>query len=158
MKPFNDGSGTSIIAKGPKLILNPKAAEQIGLALHELGTNAVKHGALSVQAGSVRIGWEFEGPASEERMFRFTWKECGGPPVSEPQRHGFGLVLITKVVPSTLQGTVTLRFERQGLTCDLLVPAENVLPIVSGVTAMAMARSETSPRRTKIVDPASEHM
>src|SRR5262249_11691699 len=75
MKPFNDGTGASIIADGPALVLNPRAAEQIGLALHELGTNAVKHGALSMRGGMVRIVWDLERHESGAPQFRLTWKE-----------------------------------------------------------------------------------
>lgn len=117
----------SVLIEGPELKLNPKAAEQIGLALHELGTNAVKHGALSVPRGVVKIGWELETGGPYKGRSRIIWKEVGGPPVERPQRHGFGDLVITKLVPVSLRGTASLEFEPEGVKWVLLVPSSSVL-------------------------------
>src|SRR5260370_11987813 len=89
LAPFHNVDNNSVLIEGPELKLNPKAAEQIGLALHELGTNAVKHGALSVPTGVVKIGWELETGGPHKGRSRIIWKEVGGTLVEQPQRHGF---------------------------------------------------------------------
>src|SRR5260370_30870386 len=76
--------GSRIAVHGRKLHLNAAAAQAIGLALHELGTNAGKYGALSVDAGRVAVGWRFDG-----NIFAMSWTERNGPPVSPPERRGF---------------------------------------------------------------------
>jgi len=148
MRPFTDGAESSIIVEGPSLVLNPQAAEQIGLALHELGTNAVKHGALSVEVGSVEIRWDIERGEHGESLFRLDWQEAGGPRISRPERVGFGHVLLTRVVPETLRGRATLDFNPEGLRFALLAPTRYVLPIVKGVTAMAIERTADASARS----------
>jgi two-component sensor histidine kinase len=107
--------------------LNPKAAEQIGLAVHELGTNAVKHGALSTPKGVVKIRWEQEKSGRPKALLRIIWKEIGGPPVEQPQRQGFGEVVLTKLVPVSLQGTASLEFEPEGVKWVLVAPSSSLL-------------------------------
>lgn len=124
--PFHNMGEVSIVAEGPDLRLNPKAAEQIGLALHELGTNAPKHGALSVATGVVRIQWEIETYATRQCL-RFTWREIGGPRIDQPQRDGFGKLMITKLVPQSLQGKASLEFEPEGVRWVLIAPSASVL-------------------------------
>jgi two-component sensor histidine kinase len=116
----------SIVAEGPDLKLNPNAVQQIGLALHELGTNATKHGALSVAKGTVLINWEIETHATRQCL-RFTWKEIGGPHIEEPRRDGFGKVMITKLVPKSLQGSASLEFEPEGVRWVLTAPSASIL-------------------------------
>jgi two-component sensor histidine kinase len=122
LAPFHNLDDNSVLIEGPELKLNPKAAEQIGLALHELGANAVKHGALSVPTGVVKIGWELQPGHS-----RIIWKEVGGPRVEQHPRHGFGDLVITKLVPMSLRGTASLEFEPEGIKWVLLVPSSSVL-------------------------------
>jgi two-component sensor histidine kinase len=105
--------------------LNPKAAEQIGLALHELGTNAVKHGALSVPTGVVTIRWDLE--TGHNPVLRFTWEEVGGPRVEQPQRQGFGDVVLTEIVPLSLRGNASLAFEPEGVKWVLLASSSSIL-------------------------------
>ena len=95
--------------------------------MHELGTNAVKHGALSVSTGVVKIGWELEPGGPHKGHSRIIWKEVGGPRVEQPQRHGFGDLVITKLVPVSLRGTASLEFEPEGVKWVLLVPSSSVL-------------------------------
>jgi two-component sensor histidine kinase len=127
LMPFHNLGESSVVVEGPELKLNPKAAEQIGLALHELGTNAVKHGALSVPSGRVKIRWELKTGDLYNPLLCITWKEVGGPRVEQPQRQGFGDVVLTKVVPLSLRGTASLDFQPEGVTWVLLISSHNVL-------------------------------
>jgi PAS domain S-box-containing protein len=105
---------------GPKVILTPKAVQNLGLALHELGTNAVKYGALSVPAGRVRVNWAIEGDS-----LRVVWKEQGGPPVPPPRRQGFGRVVAEQLLSTALGATVDTNFATDGLEWTLVMAAEH---------------------------------
>lgn len=108
---------------GPPLDVVPVAAESIGMALHELATNAVKYGALSAPDGHVRIEW---GQADCGGL-RMSWSESGGPPVSEPATRGFGSRLIADVPRGKLRAEVSMAYDPQGLRWDMACPAEGVL-------------------------------
>jgi two-component sensor histidine kinase len=89
------------------------------MALHELATNATKYGALSNEAGQVRIVWErLEGDLP--KRFRLCWKESGGPPVNPPKQKGFGSLLIERAIQNQL-GQAQLDFDRNGLVCSMEV-------------------------------------
>jgi len=127
LAPFHNVDNNSVVIEGPELKLNPKAAEQIGLALHELGTNAVKHGALSVPTGVVTIRWDLETGEAHNPVLRFTWEELGGPRVEQPQRQGFGDVVLTEIVPLSLRGKASLAFEPEGVKWVLLASSSSIL-------------------------------
>ena len=109
---------------GPELLLAPRSAQTLGLILHELATNAAKHGALAAPEGSVRLAWEAAGGG--ERL-RLEWREAGGPAVRPPERHGFGRTLIEEIVRHELKGTADLRFAPEGVIYRLDVPIAGVL-------------------------------
>jgi two-component sensor histidine kinase len=132
------------------LILGPKAVDQIGLALHELGTNAVKHGALSVGTGTVRITWALEPDEFDQERLRLTWKESGGPPVIQPQCAGFGSLLITRIVPAALRGTAMLDFEPDGLKWVLLAPWAHT--VISSASITRGGRAHAAPRERNVAD------
>lgn len=112
MRPFDETNSHRIDAAGPPIVLKPDAVQHLGLALHELATNASKHGALSTPGGEVVIRWQAEAP--EDRI-RFSWCEKGGPPVIPPQRQGFGRVVIEQIVPRALNGSGSLDFSPSGV-------------------------------------------
>jgi PAS domain S-box-containing protein len=118
---FADLLGSRIIVRGVPVCLNAAAAQAIGLAIHELATNAGKYGALSVDAGHVDVCWHVDGAA-----FAMTWSECNGPPVSPPERRGFGSIVIDTMVKQTLNGEVRLDYAASGVVWNLTCPAENV--------------------------------
>jgi PAS domain S-box-containing protein len=99
---------------GEPLWLTPRAALALALALHELGTNAAKYGALSTESGRVSIAWREAGP-----RLLIDWKEEGGPAVSRPSRRGFGTRLIEQGLAGDLQGSARLLFEPDGLRCTI---------------------------------------
>ncbi len=110
--------------EGPELRLQPKAALALALVLHELATNAVKYGALSIPAGRVRIRWQVE--ENSVHGFSLRWEESGGPPVVAPRRRGFGSKLIEQGLAQDLAARVNLRFAAQGLLCTLDAPLAEV--------------------------------
>jgi two-component sensor histidine kinase len=119
---FADLVGTRIATQGPKLRLNPSCAQAIGLALHELGTNAGKYGALSTDRGRVDVCWNFS-----DNTFTMSWTEREGPPVSAPTRRGFGTTVVERMTERSLGGAVDLDFAPSGLTWCLTCPAGNAL-------------------------------
>ncbi len=112
--------GKQITLDGPPVNLAPQVAQTIGMALHELATNAGKYGALSSEAGKVAISWKVDEDASK---FEIRWVEQDGPPVVPPQSKRFGSTVINQMTRSVLNADVRLDFEPDGvrwhLLCDL---------------------------------------
>jgi PAS domain S-box-containing protein len=135
LSPFLATKEDRLELAGPAITLTPTAAEQIGLALHELATNAAKHGALSALSGKVRVQWELENNGPDGETLRFCWREHGGPAVTAPARQGFGHLVITKAVPATLQGKARLEFLEAGVEWTLVAPVPNM--VVGSVMASA---------------------
>ncbi|WP_337191303.1 CHASE domain-containing protein [Parapontixanthobacter aurantiacus] len=121
LAPYAQTSENMIDRSGPDVELAPNDALSLGMALHELATNAAKYGALSKQTGRVRITWEL----IEEGLARLDWVETGGPPVSDTRERGFGTDLIEKIVAHELRNPVDLVFDPTGVRCSLLVPVRN---------------------------------
>lgn len=113
VSPFRTRSDCFVI-EGPDLRLQSKTAISLALTLHELGTNAVKYGALSNAAGRVELQWRLE----EDRM-KLVWRESGGPTVVPPSRRGFGSRLIERSLASELSGRVTIDFRPEGVVCTI---------------------------------------
>jgi PAS domain S-box-containing protein len=114
--------GSRIAVHGPKLRLKAASAQPIGLALHELATNAGKYGALSTDTGRVDISWGIEG-----NTFSMSWTEREGPPVSASKRCGFGTIVMEAMVERSVDGAVELDYAPSGLSWRLVCPAANVL-------------------------------
>jgi PAS domain S-box-containing protein len=119
---FVDLIGSRITMQGPKLRLNPASAQAIGLALHELATNAGKYGALSTERGHVDVGWGIDGDT-----LIMTWSEREGPPVSPPTRRGFGTIVMEAMAERGVGGTVDLDYVPSGVTWRLICPAVGAL-------------------------------
>ncbi len=119
---FADLIGLRIALHGPELRLNPASAQAIGLALHELATNAGKYGALSTDTGRVDIGWGID-----RDTLTMSWTERGGPPVSAPKQRGFGTIVTEAMTERTMDGAVDLDYAPSGLTWRLTCPAANAL-------------------------------
>lgn len=114
LRPYNDASAERIVFHGPEVDLPSEAAVPIGMALHELTTNAAKYGALSVPGGKVSISWKAE-PAEDGTRLGLVWEERGGPVVSSPTRQGFGSRLLHRVLATQLNAKVETDFEPAGL-------------------------------------------
>jgi PAS domain S-box-containing protein len=120
-EPYRSEEGIRFVVEGPDLRLNPKAALTLGMAFHELTTNAAKYGALSKPAGQVRVTWDVP-RASEPRALRLKWVETGGPPVKKRRHKGFGSTLIERGVSLELEGEVRVEFDPSGLICTMEIP------------------------------------
>jgi two-component sensor histidine kinase len=118
LTPFGLLDQMQISVKGPPLALSSVAARNIGLALHELATNAAKYGALSVPEGKVAVQWELASRGGGQR-FHMVWQEFGGPIVTEPTRRGFGRQVIQSVAARALTGKVTHEFLPEGVRWTL---------------------------------------
>jgi two-component sensor histidine kinase len=119
---FADLIGSRIAVSGPKLRLNAAAAQAIGLALHELSTNAGKYGALSTDTGRVDVSW-----GAADDTLTMGWIEREGPPVSAPQRRGFGTTVMGAMTERSVAGAVDLDYAPSGLVWRLTCPAANTL-------------------------------
>jgi PAS domain S-box-containing protein len=115
-----------ITLDGEPTELAPETAHYLGLAVHELGANAAKYGALSNEDGRVEVRWAFE-PWVDGRRLRLEWREAGGPPVAPPVRRGFGITILEVLAPRALGGTAQLAFGETGLTWTLTAP----VPVVA---------------------------
>jgi two-component sensor histidine kinase/PAS domain-containing protein len=109
------------------LQLSPKATVALGMAVHELATNALKYGALSVPGGAVRVVWAVEAGDEPPRL-RLTWTERGGPPVVPPTRQGFGARLLEKGLAGELSAQVNLAYDSLGLVCTMRLPIRALEP------------------------------
>jgi PAS domain S-box-containing protein len=108
---------------GSELVLCPVATQYLGMALHELATNAEKHGALADPAGRVRVEWDLEGQAGERR-FRISWTESGAASVKPPAIKRFGHLVIERLAAEALQASSILEFTRDGLRWTLEADAQ----------------------------------
>jgi PAS domain S-box-containing protein len=122
---FKDLIGTRILHSGGPARLTAAAAQGVGMALHELATNAAKYGALSNALGRVRINWEIV--ARETPEFSISWTEEGGPPVTEPTRSGFGQMVIGRMAESAFGGSAEIDFRESGFFWKLSGPASITL-------------------------------
>jgi PAS domain S-box-containing protein len=115
-----------VVLTGPSLRLMPAAAQAVGMALHELATNAVKHGALAGGDGRIRVDWSVEERAGHA-AFSMAWLEEGGPPVAKPVRSGFGRTVIERMIAQALEGAATLDFAPGGVAWRFTCPAHRAL-------------------------------
>jgi PAS domain S-box-containing protein len=118
---FADLIGSRISVDGPRLRVKANAAQAIGLAVHELATNAAKYGALSTEMGHIDVRWGTDGE------FTMSWTEREGPPVSLPRRRGFGTIVMEAMAERSVDGAVDLDYAPSGLTWRLTCATANAL-------------------------------
>jgi two-component sensor histidine kinase len=109
---------------GPEVVLAPPAAQNLGLALHELGANAVQHGSLSVSTGKVAFRWQVDDAA---KLLQFTWLERDGRVLRVPTRKKFGCLVLERLVPEGLGGWATLSFDERGVEWTCKMPVERIV-------------------------------
>ena len=125
LAPFTGSIGTRIVFDGPELRLTAAAAQGVGLALHELATNAAKYGALSNDTGSIVVAWSL----ADER-FAISWTEKNGPRVVMPVRRGFGTTVIASLAKAMVDGEVDLDYAPQGLFWRLSCPQASAIELL----------------------------
>jgi two-component sensor histidine kinase len=135
--PYTQDGDHKIELAGPDIELAPNDALSLGLAMHELATNASKYGSLSQPGGKVGVDWNLISPG----LVRIEWQERGGPPVAPQRGRGFGTDLIERIVAHELKNPVDLEFLPEGVRCVLTVP-------VRRPTEFAMRASRSNLRNT----------
>jgi two-component sensor histidine kinase len=121
LRPFAGERSEAIEVDGAPVELNARQALSLSLVLHELATNAAKYGALSLPEGRVRLSWQIE-HADDGKRLRLRWEERGGPPVTPPQKTGFGTELTRRAFEFELGGTADLAFEPEGVRLEATFP------------------------------------
>ena len=121
LAPYLCEGASNVRVSGLPIAFNAKCALTLGMAIHELATNAAKYGALSTNAGSVDIAWDVD---SQHNHLRICWTESGGPTMSAPESSGFGRLLLERALPSDLGGDVQLDFAQDGLKCVIAIPLD----------------------------------
>lgn len=121
---YADVKGTRLLIKGPQVRLNPDAAQNLGMALHEMATNAAKYGALSTPDGTVSINWKWHETKTQPKVLRLNWRERGGPAVQAPTSRGFGSQVIERNLTRALGAKVDLRYEKTGFAADIDLPPQ----------------------------------
>lgn len=111
---------------GPEVLIKPTVAQTLALVSHELATNAMKYGALQVPAGQVSVQWSIVAGDDGKPRLRFAWREQGGPAVTNPEKRGFGSVLLERAVVTELQVKPTLAFAPEGFRYEFEVALEAV--------------------------------
>ena len=129
---FKDLFDTRVVLAGPPVRLSPAATQTIGMALHELATNAGKYGALSNTDGHVEINWRVYEPERGKQRFSMNWIESGGPPVFAPARRGFGSTVVDFMARMGLSADVQLDYASSGLHWCLDCPGENAIETIKG--------------------------
>jgi two-component sensor histidine kinase len=119
LRPHGVTDPARFTIEGPDFRLRPKSAVALSLALNELGTNASKYGALSVETGRVEVVWRIFGDT-----FGLRWLEVGGPPVVTPTRRGFGSRLIERGLAAELRGRVKIEYRPEGAVCIIEAPLD----------------------------------
>jgi two-component sensor histidine kinase len=118
LAPYATSNNTEI--GGPEVMLTAEAGQAMAMVLHELVTNAAKHGALSVQSGHVSVRWYRKLNGSAQLIL--VWQESGGPRVEGPSKSGYGTGVVRDLIPYEFGGTVDLSFPPEGVRCRLEIP------------------------------------
>jgi PAS domain S-box-containing protein len=145
LQPFIGNSSDALVCRGLPVFVNATAAQNLGLALHELATNAAKYGALSTATGHVEVDWSFDRDEDDQMRLMLRWNEFGGPAVAKPSIKGFGHVVIERVVGQALDAKVKYEFLPKGVRWSIEMPLEFVVRWRSSpVDGSGEAQSETS--------------
>jgi two-component sensor histidine kinase len=110
---------------GTDVLLSPDQAVGLGLILHELASNALQYGALSVSSGKIDLDWKVQGRKGARRLL-LAWRESGGPRVAPPERHGFGSILIRRSLAKVISSEVTHEFRPDGVIAEISMPLDDL--------------------------------
>ena len=114
--------GDLLLLSGPDVSLQSKAAEALGMAFHELTTNAIKYGAFAVEGGSIAVSWRIDGEGDDGRL-TIIWKERRpGPALPPPTHHGFGTEFLEQTLSYELEAETMLDYGPTGFRCTIIVP------------------------------------
>lgn len=131
LKPLLENRHAQVSIAGPTILLKPEAAQALGMALHELASNASRYGALSVPDGKLAVGWRRVACADGDSV-EFTWTESGGPPVRAPTARRFGRMMIERNLAHAVGGGVKLTFPADGVRCDITIPPMYLVGFADG--------------------------
>jgi two-component system CheB/CheR fusion protein len=131
LKPYMGRDGANVVVNGPDVLVEPQRALALGMIVHELATNAVKYGALSVPEGRVGVTWRVEHEAEDPKLV-LDWTEANGPPVEASNQQGFGMTLIERSTAHELSGHAEVEFAREGLRAKLVASLGRAPPVVQG--------------------------
>lgn len=123
IKAFQTKGFEQFTIEGNNVAVSSGPAVALSMIIHELSTNALKYGALSVAEGRVAITWSID---TENQRFHLEWRESGGPPVVEPTKRNFGSRFIQTALPGQLKGEARLLFESTGVVCDINIPLSSL--------------------------------
>lgn len=127
----HDGRQANV--EGPAVQLRRKTAETVGLALHELATNALKHGSLGHPDGKVDVSWRVIDGSFGRRQLQLDWRESGGRRLmAVPRRRGFGIVMLEKTLAFDLGAQTELSFESTGFRCRIILPVNDDIFVLDG--------------------------
>lgn len=126
LTPYVDDEETQVEVGGPAVTLKPEAAQNLGLAFHELAANAAKFGSLSVPNGRIAICWDHR-DHDDGQALAIDWREQNGPRVRPRRRQGFGSMVIERNLARALDAEVELRFDPEGLHCRIVIPPGQLL-------------------------------
>ncbi len=127
LMPFAGQSALRVSLTGPDVGLVSGVTRTLGMAFHELATNAAKYGALANPEGKIRVDWSISSDPQSGRQFLLNWVEEGGPAVIQPLRKGFGSKVTKQMVEVNTQGQVTVDYAPTGLSWQLVAPADTIL-------------------------------
>jgi two-component sensor histidine kinase len=144
--PYDDGAGTRVLLAGPAVELSAELAVPIGMAIHELTTNAAKYGAFSTPRGWLEVEWDVRGLDGGRRL-RLSWTEHDGPPVEKPSRKGFGSSLIQRLLTMQCKAEIDFDFDRPGLRFRMSVPLVRPAP---AEVSLLRAGEPSSPGRHQL--------
>jgi PAS domain S-box-containing protein len=150
LSPYRNKAGSNVSISGPRVIVKARHALSLGMAIHELATNAAKYGALSTDGGTVSAEWEFD---SERDELHILWTEIGGPPTRAPDKQGFGRLLLERALATDLGGDVQLDFDSSGLKCAISIPLTG--PVVERSVGSESAREDLQPTAPRLRHLAS---
>jgi PAS domain S-box-containing protein len=126
LSSYLDGAPVQVTMEGPAIALKPEAAQNLGLAFHELAINAAKFGALSVPGGRVLITWARR-ESNADKAVELDWREQLGPKVRARRKKGFGSMVIERNLARALDAEVNMEFDPDGLHCHIVIPASQIL-------------------------------